>query len=442
MNKTKKGDNFELEIFQFLERELTEGRLALRPDCSKIFQKKGYFSKDRDSDIIFDISIEVYAPNTESISELWLIECKNYASSIPVDDAEEFFAKMEQVSAKKGVIFSRNSFQEGAINFCKSKRIGLVRYFDKENFKWELYRSSHVDIFSYINREEKEYILSGLMNESYHSNYFNFYCCDNNTFTNSLSLFFGSLSSKQDNLSNKIRDRVYSANAVPRISRSQIEKLSKQVLADVGFSESPVSVMEICRQKHIRLESVISKEMAPTAHKTKHTKLGRIKFAPLEITVFDHLDGNHTRQRFTVAHELGHYFLGHSKFMSGEYCEDRDFEFENVLKVSVSDIRRMEWQANQFASCLLLPKDALIMDFSELLQKREIKNRGFGALYVDDQRCNMVNYYAVVNSLRFKYNVSVSVVKFRLEGLGLLNDCRSKPNRLRSILTLAKLFAN
>ncbi|OGO52535.1 MAG: hypothetical protein A2148_08555 [Chloroflexi bacterium RBG_16_68_14] len=51
------------------------------------------------------------------------------------------------------------------------------------------------------------------------------------------------------------------------------------------------------------------------------------------------------RQRFTVAHELGHYILGHSPVSC--VFDDRD----------ISDPRRInEFQANVFASELLMPE--------------------------------------------------------------------------------------
>ena len=86
---------------------------------------------------------------------------------------------------------------------------------------------------------------------------------------------------------------------------------------------------------------------------------------------------------------------------------------------------RMEWQANQFASYLLLPKIEFIQSFLEIIAKYEIPNRGFGVLYVDNQKCNIDAFYSVTAPLMNKYKVSRSVTKIRLKKLGFINESDS-----------------
>jgi len=71
----------------------------------------------------------VYLPGSREYSALVLIECKNYGHPVPVDDVEEFFAKVQQVAAAnaKATIASTASFQSGAREFAKSKGMGLIR---------------------------------------------------------------------------------------------------------------------------------------------------------------------------------------------------------------------------------------------------------------------------------------------------------------------------
>jgi hypothetical protein len=97
MNTTAKGDHYEDRVYKVLQKLLQDDALIVSGKHSKIFRKKAYYSKDRDSDIVFDISIEAYLPGAENYSLLILIECKDYSSSIPVNDVEEFAAKVSQV---------------------------------------------------------------------------------------------------------------------------------------------------------------------------------------------------------------------------------------------------------------------------------------------------------------------------------------------------------
>src|SRR4029077_19539670 len=46
--------------------------------------------------------------------------------------------------------------------------------------------------------------------------------------------------------------------------------------------------------------------------------------------------------------------------------------------------------------------------------------RGFGALYVDNQPCNLESYKLVASQLMRSYGVSRTVASIRLESLGLL----------------------
>lgn len=73
------------------------------------------------------------------------------------------------------------------------------------------------------------------------------------------------------------------------------------------------------------------------------------------------INKNHslTRQRFTIAHELGHYLNGHQYFdEEGKMLEDSEFDFSNP-------IRQQEKEANLFASELLIPKEFLIKELEQ-----------------------------------------------------------------------------
>ena len=119
--------DFEEEVAVYFERSLPTGVWGLSASSCRVRRKPAYFSKDRDGDIVFDVSIEVFPPDTpEEIHFLWLIECKNYPSrNVKVDEVEEFHRKMMQVGAHKGVMMTRFGFDSGALKFAKTNRVGL-----------------------------------------------------------------------------------------------------------------------------------------------------------------------------------------------------------------------------------------------------------------------------------------------------------------------------
>lgn len=124
-----KGLPFEQAVFKTLQRTLISPGLGLDPKHCCLFHGKSYFSRDRNSHIATDISIEVCIPGSESPAILWIWECKDYKGRIPVDDVEEFHAKLQQIGEDrtKGTIISSNAFQRSALEYARSKGIGVAR---------------------------------------------------------------------------------------------------------------------------------------------------------------------------------------------------------------------------------------------------------------------------------------------------------------------------
>ena len=111
-----------------------------------------------------------------------------------------------------------------------------------------------------------------------------------------------------------------------------------------------------------------------------------------------------------------------------ETCHEEDMDLESAERINLKDVRRMEWQANFFASCLLLPKDQFTREFLKQVVRHNLSDRGFGLLYLDGQRCNIDTYHSVTYPLMKEYAVSRSVVKLRLMKLGFLNEAQIMPN--------------
>lgn len=70
--------------------------------------------------------------------------------------------------------------------------------------------------------------------------------------------------------------------------------------------------------------------------------------------VYVNADDHSVRKRFTIAHELGHFFL-HFAGKEGEFIDDADnFRVPVEPDAAWTDERRKEWEANVFAAALLM----------------------------------------------------------------------------------------
>jgi len=139
------------------------------------------------------VSIEITLPGEESYSVLVLIECKDYSNTIPVNDLEEFWAKIDQVAGAnvKVVVASTAAFQEGALRYAESKGFGVLRHFGQDDFKWVLKRSASWS--GSDSRAEMREVRRALTAERYVSDYYDFCFLAKGTLTYSSNRMFEAL---------------------------------------------------------------------------------------------------------------------------------------------------------------------------------------------------------------------------------------------------------
>ncbi|WP_421292117.1 ImmA/IrrE family metallo-endopeptidase [Aeromonas veronii] len=92
------------------------------------------------------------------------------------------------------------------------------------------------------------------------------------------------------------------------------------------------------------------------------------------------------RQRFTIAHEIGHHLLGHTQ--NGRCLRDGPGNYSTNINYSI------EAEANEFAAQLLMPEEAVRI----LIERRGVTN---------------------VTELANAFNVSEAAMYYRLKNLGL-----------------------
>lgn len=439
MSTTSRGNQFENLIAELLTSEIDANRFWAKRECCRLFKKKAYHSRDRQREIVFDISIEVSLPGAASPSLIVLVECKNYANrAISVEEVEEFFAKVEQVAAANGkaIMAAKTGFQESALAFAKSKKMGLMRYFSPENFKWELNRSPSACLQP--NNVENEFrVREGLTNVDYVSTDFDLFIQTPTTATNSLLRLFDDLSAGalSSNLARRIQNNRANRNSVARLGRAKIEIVAEGLLNAVSYTRGIVSLDSVCEVKKTQVGLSVEKGVEVPAELRSRGALGRIQFDPLRIQIFAQVENHDGRNRFTLAHELGHLCLGHGAYMRREYFDSSDLERGGApFQHKESDVDLLERQANYFAASLLMPRVNVLRDFNSLVAALNIEDRGYGPLFVDEQRCNVDNFMTVTNSLKQRYGVSRSAIAIRLKSLNLLRDVRGV-KRIDSILS-------
>lgn len=118
---------------------------------------------------------------------------------------------------------------------------------------------------------------------------------------------------------------------------------------------------------------------------------------------------NNGRRNFTIAHELGHYFLSHE--LKNGQCFD-PFILEDGT--AVNDIER---EANYFASCLLMPENKIKPAFLSMLQRsHKAKIKDF--LYVKNDYTWGI-WCGFMDDLMKRYGVSETALRYRLSDLRL-----------------------
>ncbi|MDR3793578.1 MAG: ImmA/IrrE family metallo-endopeptidase [Terracidiphilus sp.] len=181
--------------------------------------------------------------------------------------------------------------------------------------------------------------------------------------------------------------------------RVDIEQRVASLLVEHGITEPPIPAAIIAKNSGLHvIESPIPGEVSGALLRTRG------------MTVIAVNSGHHpNRRRFTIAHELGHYFLNHE----GEK-EHLDWTFTVLRRDGRSSEATDdgEIEANFFAANLLMPKAFLREDISQLAR--------FNGEVVLSQ--------SDVLSLARRYEVSELAMTYRLISLGFIDPIEDRPS--------------
>lgn len=158
----------------------------------------------------------------------------------------------------------------------------------------------------------------------------------------------------------------------------QIEKQAEKVLKDLNIKSLPIPVEDIAGSHQIKISRAPNSNFSGMLiRKDGHALIGVSSSEPF------------VRQRFTIAHELGHFFLHQNKDAFVDYRDNK----KEVMRSP------REKQANMFAAALIMPRNLLLKDF------RSIAKDGLSEYDLQD--------------LATRYGVSEDAMRFRLINLNL-----------------------
>lgn len=119
---------------------------------------------------------------------------------------------------------------------------------------------------------------------------------------------------------------------------------------------------------------------------------------------------NDGRRNFTIAHELGHFALGHQLHGGLLICSNDGIVEEGSAALAI------EREANHFATCLLMPEEKIRKAFKAMLyNSHRLRNKDF--LYVNNATFGA--WCGIRDDLMKRYGVSEEALRNRLQALGL-----------------------
>lgn len=172
------------------------------------------------------------------------------------------------------------------------------------------------------------------------------------------------------------------------IRRKRIQLIVKELLDSNRIHNPPVPVENIAKSRGIsvRIQAIPESDIS-----------GFLVRRGENLVIGINANDPKTRQRFSIAHELGHFFLHRSSFE--EFHIDRGFEVRYRDNTSSQGTDSEEREANSFAAELLMPMEFIARDVAQM-----------GKIDLEDS--------VPLAKLAKRYNVSTQALQIRLANLG------------------------
>ncbi len=211
---------------------------------------------------------------------------------------------------------------------------------------------------------------------------------------------------------------------VPYLSRNEIAQAGKAILAQfrekTGRSiEPPVPIEDILAMMGLRCQFVDFEQInAPDVLGATYVKK---RIVVINAGLLD--ERSKGRAAFTMAHEAGHWVL-HRHLLA---VANRYGDLEDAIFCRAQDARKpIEWQADYFAGCLLMPEDLVRFAFKKTFAPDVIDivnvEKNFASMPFCFDLC-VDNWPCIADAVRMAGgfdNVSRQAMIIRLQELGLV----------------------
>lgn len=189
-------------------------------------------------------------------------------------------------------------------------------------------------------------------------------------------------------MNNNIKINKSTCNTQPlEMNLDEIERKASELLDLYELNQVPVNLYELCNRLNISVSNTKFKE-----YENDYIVGAIKKDDDGNVKIYINKDDSINRNRFTIAHELGHYCL--------EHISNNGQRMTLARRDGYNTNNYIEKQANQFAAALLMNKDKVRKEYEEM---KNLK----------------VSSSTIINILSRMFGVSEQAMKFRLKNLEL-----------------------
>ncbi len=141
------------------------------------------------------------------------------------------------------------------------------------------------------------------------------------------------------------------------MKRGDIEDRASQILRDHNLLNVPVDPLNVANALGIKVMNAVFSE---------ETKSGAVVKRGGQYSIFVNANDSPARKRFTIAHEIGHRLLHMASGPDSEFVDTPDnFRTADVVdEPGWTDERKKEWEANAFASALLMNSELVMGQYN------------------------------------------------------------------------------